>query len=1475
MIKTLKVSDKTIRKFNASKNWLYSSSEASDAILLEQEVSVEGKDVKIPIFGDIENSIALEQSDLQKGVKLRYAEKIEGTFYPYGHALYDAEKEPRNTDGTYARTIYNSVNHLFYNNYGVYENEDGIRNPMMIFGSETGNYSTPTGNFDTIYSNSNNSEVRILGNKAWVIDFSKAQMGDKLIPKKIKIKDFNSPHGVVEIVDDGTTNLVISDSSLNSLQAMNLTANTFEIDRSKSETGFDYSNLSFGENVDSFDRYVLVGCPVDRTAPTDIKTGKAELIKYGKNYETDKSEFQVVREFKCPFTQSGLAQEIGGDSTNFLLNQLGDILTLGDYTVDDNFGSAIKINENFCAIGASGSHIRGVPTKSAQGHVFIYEKDKGGIDNWGLINIFEGEPDSEFGYSISIYEDYMAIGSPNHSSGKGVVYIYKKTKRTKNHPWVRVTKVYDDYIFDNETGEYKGVNPSDEQELDKINKNISRWKIESVISNYDSELSYIDNSEIEIMSFDKSNIVTRGDFIETPDFAVGDTTWELYSIIDISADSEKSFERFGEDVKLTKNNLFVSSKSQQICAVITYSDNDSNFEYKHIQNITKDGIYEFDKEEKIDSVDFDVNYFINKSNRTITISINNINFQEDNIKNGFVYRINTPLNKITDQNVVTHGGEFVEGVELLGDLFLYQLTLSLDGFENGLHKIYLGLDRDGLLYGQEAIISFAINPVLYETEERQDQVRSLYEYNYDIETEFCSSLDANEKFLIIGNSCDREYAERSNDLVKNKAGSIYFYTTDTGRAEFVKKLYGEGDIETNYTNKFGHSVSILGNDFVVGSPCVDESILTIDEDSQSIEIHDYTFGVDSAEGEFYVSNKSIKTNYEFQVLEAENEIDCIISVNISSIILDFAYLKDFSIIAEFLDTNQNGYSEINGFINSGIFRDKTTLRNENSASYIDFYIKVKDSKLNLITNNDLSSQIDFVYFEKKNAIQGGLYYYSFEDSNINLKSLVKSSKQKYSTRRQTGTSVSLSSNYIFCGSPIKGDFPIKGISTMEYDDIHLFSDMGELATGYGDFTISSVDYRNFDIGGKVVVYDSSSIRDKKKTYVGNVFYKNGIAIISNVFDYFDSLFTGKGTRGFEIEFEGTHTIYENEILCTVDPYEFNVSTNPSSLNYEKIAFDVNEDSLVDISDIANIYKYIMGDLVDPRLRDSEDEEYTVGQETLDTIARQYGIFKNQITDYNGNTIKESDFKVNMLVYIKGKTKHIVKRVESMTHIAMQSGSSPEKIRKHNNLRSDLSLYVGQILKIPSGGEVKGAIKLQTGQNKNWPNDDVILSESEDVILMNLFMNREEQEIKKTEFDKILENLNKLKDLGENGLDIDGDGVVSAIDAQLIARYFVGRRGNDLTSSLIKENSNAKRKSSFEIIKHLDKMTGKTFGLKIKDEFVKFRENSAKDRRGSYLAPYATTIGLYSGTELAMIAKLGRPTKIIPNYPINFLIKYDT
>ena len=60
----------------------------------------------------------------------------------------------------------------------------------------------------------------------------------------------------------------------------------------------------------------------------------------------------------------------------------------------------------------------------------------------------------------------------------------------------------------------------------------------------------------------------------------------------------------------------------------------------------------------------------------------------------------------------------------------------------------------------------------------------------------------------------------------------------------------------------------------------------------------------------------------------------------------------------------------------------------------------------------------------------------------------------------------------------------------------------------------------------------------------------------------------------------------------------------------------------------------------------------------------------------------------------------------------------------------------------------------------------------------------------------------------------------------------------------------------------------------KSVFSEYGYSSSLDVTGSYLAPYVTTIGLYSGTDLVAVAKLSSPVKNSGEYPLNFLIKWD-
>ena len=163
MIKPLKVSDKSVRRFKTHKQWTYDNITSADEILLEQE----NLDGPISLYVDEQTVLSSEHTISTTKLKVsrgkRYAPT--DTFYPVGHKLHDPTYEYTNSDGSYQRVVYNSIKHLFYNEYGVSSslNSTGgsVKNPLMVFGSETGNYMMQAKSENQIFNtNEDNSYER-------------------------------------------------------------------------------------------------------------------------------------------------------------------------------------------------------------------------------------------------------------------------------------------------------------------------------------------------------------------------------------------------------------------------------------------------------------------------------------------------------------------------------------------------------------------------------------------------------------------------------------------------------------------------------------------------------------------------------------------------------------------------------------------------------------------------------------------------------------------------------------------------------------------------------------------------------------------------------------------------------------------------------------------------------------------------------------------------------------------------------------------------------------------------------------------------------------------------------------------------------------------------------------------------------------------------------------------------------------------
>lgn len=129
---------------------------------------------------------------------------------------------------------------------------------------------------------------------------------------------------------------------------------------------------------------------------------------------------------------------------------------------------------------------------------------------------------------------------------------------------------------------------------------------------------------------------------------------------------------------------------------------------------------------------------------------------------------------------------------------------------------------------------------------------------------------------------------------------------------------------------------------------------------------------------------------------------------------------------------------------------------------------------------------------------------------------------------------------------------------------------------------------------------------------------------------------------------------------------------------------------------------------------------------------------------------------------------------------------------------------------------------------------------------------------------------------ESQFDFDGDGKITLNDAKILWKFFINRLDIDTYNRLI--NPFSTRKTLSDAVFYLTSKISKystTNGIPtINPEFANYQESASLDITGSFLAPYITTVGLYSNADLVAVAKLSTPIKNTGEYPLNFLIKWD-
>lgn len=123
----------------------------------------------------------------------------------------------------------------------------------------------------------------------------------------------------------------------------------------------------------------------------------------------------------------------------------------------DNFGFSVAISGDVIVIGAYGQDYdsAGGNLVSAAGAAYIYNKNSGGTDNWGLVKKITPQgtnarlASDNFGYSVAINGDEVVVGAhlqdydsagSNMLTGAGAAYIFSKNSGGTNN-WGLVKKI--------------------------------------------------------------------------------------------------------------------------------------------------------------------------------------------------------------------------------------------------------------------------------------------------------------------------------------------------------------------------------------------------------------------------------------------------------------------------------------------------------------------------------------------------------------------------------------------------------------------------------------------------------------------------------------------------------------------------------------------------------------------------------------------------------------------------------------------------------------------------------------------------------------------------------------------------------------------------------------------------------------------------------------------------------------------------
>lgn len=360
-----------------------------------------------------------------------FGSKVSGFFY--------SDTDPKNASGEYERTVYSSLKQQYYTNVS----------PLSAGAS-----SIPS-----------STESRTLHDKITALKLRASVLGDGIVPNTFFAVDNANPLGAYTLMDDGNSNLIVSGTTfsekstlsannslpsaafwvtssgefyvmdgserrqVNPRDVQSLRSAGWDViyvegtavtsyDETVQRNHFEIENIGFGYSVCAWYKYLLVGSPHEYKGRD---SGYVSMFKYD---EVGLSH-RLIKNFRYFRAQNALSSEFGHDSSILIQYPANNFMELEcQQSSSASFGHAVSVCDGYAIIGSpdfgSDSH----------GSVFIYDKYKGGTDNWGCINIISSDTVGDsFGYSVAINNEFAVVGAPKGD----VAYVFKRVENTDSY----------------------------------------------------------------------------------------------------------------------------------------------------------------------------------------------------------------------------------------------------------------------------------------------------------------------------------------------------------------------------------------------------------------------------------------------------------------------------------------------------------------------------------------------------------------------------------------------------------------------------------------------------------------------------------------------------------------------------------------------------------------------------------------------------------------------------------------------------------------------------------------------------------------------------------------------------------------------------------------------------------------------------------------------------------------------------------